>query len=71
MLIAASAYVGQHLTLQSGLSRLRETAEHRLDMLATGLDADLARLTESRSFPSEGVSSNAGTTGVISSSAGR
>ena len=29
--------------MQTGLSRLREAAEHRLDMLATGLDADLAR----------------------------
>jgi len=29
--------------MQAGLARLREAAEHRLDMLATGLDADLAR----------------------------
>jgi two-component system C4-dicarboxylate transport sensor histidine kinase DctB len=29
--------------MQTGVSRLREAAEHRLDMLATGLDADLAR----------------------------
>ena len=43
MLVAAAAYVGHRLTLQSGLSRLGEAAEHRLDMLATGLDADLAR----------------------------
>ena len=43
MLVAAAAYVGHRLTLQGSLSRLREAAEHRLDMLATGLDADLAR----------------------------
>lgn len=29
--------------MQAGLARLREAADHRLDMLATGLDADLAR----------------------------
>lgn len=29
--------------MQAGLARLREAAEHRLDMLASGLDADLAR----------------------------
>ncbi|MEP6875542.1 MAG: ATP-binding protein [Burkholderiales bacterium] len=43
MLIAAAAYAGHRLTMQGGLSRLREAADHRLDMLATGLDADLAR----------------------------
>lgn len=42
-LVAAAAYIGHQVALQTGLSRLRETAEHRLDMLVTGLDADLAR----------------------------
>ncbi len=42
-LVAAAAYIGHQVALQTGLSRLREAAEHRLDMLATGLDADLAR----------------------------
>jgi two-component system C4-dicarboxylate transport sensor histidine kinase DctB len=40
---AVAAYAGHEVTLQTGLSRLREAAEHRLDMLAGGLDADLAR----------------------------
>ena len=43
MLVAAAAFMGHQLTLQGSLSRLREAADHRLDMLATGLDADLAR----------------------------
>lgn len=42
-LVAAAAFVGQRIALQTGLSRLQEAADHRLDMLATGLDADLAR----------------------------
>ena len=42
-LVAAAAYQGNQLALQTGTARLREAAEHRLDMLATGLDADLAR----------------------------
>ncbi|WP_231973266.1 sensor histidine kinase [Variovorax sp. HW608] len=42
-LVALAAVAGHHLAMQSGLARLREAAEHRLDMLATGLDADLAR----------------------------
>lgn len=42
-LIAAAAYIGHEAALRAGLSRLREAAAHRLDMLATGLDADLAR----------------------------
>ncbi len=42
-LMAAAAYIGHQVALQTGLSRLREAAEHRLDMLVTGLDADLAR----------------------------
>ncbi len=42
-LMAAAAYIGHQVALQTGMSRLRDAAEHRLDMLATGLDADLAR----------------------------
>ena len=42
-LVAAAAYAGHQVALQTGLARLREAAEHRLDMLASGLDADLAR----------------------------
>jgi two-component system, NtrC family, C4-dicarboxylate transport sensor histidine kinase DctB len=42
-LVAAAAYGGHEVALQTGLSRLSEAAEHRLDMLASGLDADLAR----------------------------
>ena len=42
-LVAAAAYAGHQLTLQTGLSRLQDAAMHRLDMLTTGLDADLAR----------------------------
>ncbi|RZL89981.1 MAG: sensor histidine kinase [Variovorax sp.] len=43
LLIAAAAYAGHQLTLQAGLKSLREAADHRLDMLATALGADLAR----------------------------
>ena len=42
-LVVAAAYGGHEIALQTGLSRLREAAEHRLDMLESGLDADLAR----------------------------
>ena len=42
-LIVAAAYLGHEVALQTGLARLRDAAEHRLDMLASGLDADLAR----------------------------
>ncbi len=42
-LVAVAAYAGHQLAMQAGLARLREAAEHRLDMLASGLDADLAR----------------------------
>ncbi len=41
--VAAAAYAGHEIALQTGLSRLREAADHRLDMLASGLEADLAR----------------------------
>jgi len=43
VLVAAAAYAGHEIALETGVSRLREEAEHRLDMLASGLDADLAR----------------------------
>jgi len=42
-LVALAAIAGHHFAMQNGLARLREAADHRLDMLATGLDADLAR----------------------------
>lgn len=42
-LVALAAFAGHHLAMQNGLARLREAGDHRLDMLATGLDADLAR----------------------------
>jgi len=42
-LVMIAAYIGHEVALQTGLSRLREAAEHRLDMLATGLEADLSR----------------------------
>ncbi|MGF6351031.1 two-component system C4-dicarboxylate transport sensor histidine kinase DctB [Variovorax sp. W2I14] len=42
-LVAAAAFAGHHVAMQTGLARLRDAADHRLDMLATGLDADLAR----------------------------
>ena len=42
-LVAVAAYVGHEVTLRAGLARLRDAAAHRLDMLASGLDADLAR----------------------------
>ena len=43
VLVAAAAYAGHEIALEAGVSRLREAAEHRLDMMASGLDADLAR----------------------------
>ena len=42
-LVGLAAFAGHEVALQTGLSRLREAAEHRLDMLASNLDADLAR----------------------------
>ncbi|SEB22557.1 two-component system, NtrC family, C4-dicarboxylate transport sensor histidine kinase DctB [Variovorax sp. YR216] len=42
-LVALAAAAGHYLAMQNGLARLREAADHRLDMLATALDADLAR----------------------------
>ena len=42
-LVAVAALAGHQLAMQNGLARLRDAADHRLDMLATGLDADLAR----------------------------
>ncbi len=42
-LLAAAAVAGHEAARQTGLSRLREAAGYRLDMLATSLDADLLR----------------------------
>ncbi|NRF71750.1 sensor histidine kinase [Aquincola sp. S2] len=41
--VLLAAWIGHQVALQTGLSRLREAAAHRLDMLATGLEADLSR----------------------------
>lgn len=43
VLIAAAALAGYHVALRSGLERTREAAGHRLDMVAAGLESDLAR----------------------------
>lgn len=43
LLVAAAAYAGHEVALRTGLSRLSEATAHRLDMFATGLEADLAR----------------------------
>ena len=42
-LVALAALAGHQVAMQTGLARLRDAADHRLDMLSTGLDADLAR----------------------------
>ncbi len=42
-LVALAAFAGHQLAMQAGLARVREASAHRLDMLATGLDAELAR----------------------------
>jgi two-component system C4-dicarboxylate transport sensor histidine kinase DctB len=44
-LVLAAAYAGHQVALQTGLSRQRAAAEHRLDMLVTGLEADLSRFS--------------------------
>ena len=41
--IAAAALVGHEVTLRSGLDRLRDTAEHRLDLVWAQLDSQQAR----------------------------
>jgi two-component system C4-dicarboxylate transport sensor histidine kinase DctB len=42
-LVAAAAFAGHEVALRTGVSRLSEAAVHRLDMLASALDAELAR----------------------------
>lgn len=42
-LVLAATAAGYQGSLHAGVSRLRDAAAHRLDMLATGLDGDLAR----------------------------
>lgn len=42
-LVAAAAYMGHEAAWHTGLSRLRDAAQHRLDLVVTGLDAHLAR----------------------------
>jgi len=41
--VGSRCYLGHELAMQTGLARLRTAAQHRLDMMASGLDADLAR----------------------------
>ena len=42
-LVLVAAVAAYEVALHAGLSRLREAAAHRLDMLAAGLEADLSR----------------------------
>jgi two-component system C4-dicarboxylate transport sensor histidine kinase DctB len=42
-LVAACAFTGHRLAWRSGLATLQEQAQHRLDLVTTGLDAQLAR----------------------------
>jgi two-component system, NtrC family, C4-dicarboxylate transport sensor histidine kinase DctB len=42
-IIAASALAGHSMAMRSGLDRLREAAQHRLDMVGAGLESNLAR----------------------------
>ena len=42
-LVAACAFTGHRLAWRSGLASLQEQAQHRLDLVTTGLDAQLAR----------------------------
>jgi two-component system C4-dicarboxylate transport sensor histidine kinase DctB len=42
-LVAAAAFTGHRLAWRSGLAALQDQAQHRLDLVATGLDAQLAR----------------------------
>lgn len=44
LIIATAALAGHAFAMQSGLERLRIAAQHRLDMVAAGLESDLARL---------------------------
>jgi two-component system C4-dicarboxylate transport sensor histidine kinase DctB len=41
--MSLAAWIGYHVALQTGLSRLHEATRHRLDMLATSLEGDLSR----------------------------
>ncbi|ACB36590.1 histidine kinase [Leptothrix cholodnii SP-6] len=43
LLMAAAALTGHTLSMRAGLARLAEAAQHRLDLVATGLASDLAR----------------------------
>src|SRR5262245_56309201 len=43
LLVALAAGAGRELAFRAGLERLADAAGHRLDMIATGLDAQLAR----------------------------
>ncbi|WP_156373232.1 ATP-binding protein [Pseudorhodoferax sp. Leaf267] len=43
VLVALAAFAGHEATVHSALARLREAADHRLDMLASALDSELTR----------------------------
>jgi two-component system C4-dicarboxylate transport sensor histidine kinase DctB len=45
-LVALAAYAAHQLALRSGMDELRTATEHRLDLLASGLNADLARFDD-------------------------
>ncbi|GAA4354440.1 ATP-binding protein [Variovorax defluvii] len=42
-IIGAAALAGHAVAMRAGLERLREAAQHRLDVVAAGLEADLVR----------------------------
>src|SRR5450631_3244359 len=42
-IIAASAMTSYSMAMRSGIDRLREAAQHRLDMVGAGLESNLAR----------------------------
>lgn len=42
-LVVAAALAGHEIATRSGLDRLREAAQHRLDMVGAGLESNLAR----------------------------
>ncbi|NML97164.1 sensor histidine kinase [Paraburkholderia sp. RP-4-7] len=44
LFIGVAAMTGHAVGMHAGVSRLREAAQHRLDMVGTGLQGDLARL---------------------------
>jgi two-component system C4-dicarboxylate transport sensor histidine kinase DctB len=45
-LVALAAYAAHELALRAGMAELRTATEHKLDLLASGLNADLARFDD-------------------------